>query len=261
MSETNRLILTEVFSNHTALITLNNPPLNLVTLDLCRELHETLLTLEDDPNVRVIVLTGSGQRAFCVGSDIKEFPEVWDDVIHKKLQNENLTFNQIELLSKPVIAAMEGNVLGGGCEISMACDIRILSETGRIGLPEINLGVFPGSGGLFRLARLVGPAKAVEMIYTGQVICAKDALELGLVNRVVPQGTACTAALELADQIAQKPFEAIRLIKRGVRELWQKTTEECFYTNLELSRAVFKSADCAEGVDAFLNKRSPHFNK
>lgn len=259
MNDSDHLILTQKFANKTALVTLNNPSLNLVTLDLCRELYETLLALEDDPEVRVIVLTGSGQRAFCVGSDIKEFPQVWDDVIHKKLQQENLTFNQVELLSKPVIAAMEGNVLGGGCELSMACDIRILSEAGRIGLPEIELGVFPGSGGIFRLARLVGPAKAVEMMYTGQILCAEEALRLGLVNQVVPQGTACTAALELAGRIAQKPFEAIRLIKRGVRELWQKTTQECFYPNLELSRTVFQTPDCAEGVDAFLHKRKPQF--
>ncbi len=259
MNDSSHLILTEKFADKTALVTLNNPPLNLVTLDLCRELHETLLALEDDPEVRAVVLTGSGQKAFCVGSDIKEFPQVWDDVIHKKLEKENLAFNQVELLSKPVIAAMEGNVLGGGCELSMACDIRILSEAGRIGLPEIHLGVFPGSGGIFRLAKLVGPAKAVEMMYTGQMLCAKEALQLGLVNRVVPQGTACTAALELAGQIAQKPFEAIRLIKRGVRELWQKTTQECFYPNLELSRTVFQTSDCAEGVDAFLHKRKPQF--
>lgn len=259
MNYQNDLILVDRSNERIAVVTLNNPPLNLVTLDLCRELREVLYKLEQDDTVRVVVLTGSGQKAFCVGSDIKEFPEVWDDVIHKKLQQENLTFNQVELLSKPVIAAMEGNVLGGGCELSMACDIRILSETGKIGLPEINLGVFPGSGGIFRLAKLVGPAKAVEMIYTGRTLCAQQALQLGLVNQIVPEGTACTAALEMARCIADKPFEALKLIKRGVRELWLKTTEECFYPNLELSRTVFQTPDCAEGVDAFLHKRKPVF--
>ena len=187
MEYRNEFILVDKTADRVTVVTLNNPPLNLVTLGLCRELRETLSKLEQDDEVRVIVLTGSGKRAFCVGSDIKEFPEVWDDVIGKKLEQENLTFNAVELLSKPVIAAMEGNVLGGGCELSMACDIRILSESGRIGLPEINLGVFPGSGGIFRLAKLVGPAKAVEMMYTGQMLPAQEALRLGLVNRDVLQ--------------------------------------------------------------------------
>ena len=147
MEYRNEFILVDKTADRVTVVTLNNPPLNLVTLGLCRELRETLSKLEQDDEVRVIVLTGSGKRAFCVGSDIKEFPEVWDDVIGKKLEQENLTFNAVELLSKPVIAAMEGNVLGGGCELSMACDIRILSESGRIGLPEINLGFFRAAAG------------------------------------------------------------------------------------------------------------------
>ena len=259
MEYKNEFVLVEVTDDRVARITLNNPPLNLVTLELCGELRETLYQLDQDDRVRAVVLTGSGSRAFCVGSDIKEFPQVWDDVVHKKLQNENLTFNAIELLSKPVIAAMEGHVLGGGCEIAMACDIRIMSQAGRIGLPEIDLGVFPGSGGIFRLAKLVGPAKAVEMMYTGSVLSAQEALDLGLVNRTVPEGTACEEAMALAKVIANKPFEAIRLIKRGVRELWLRTSQECFYSNLELSQHVFQTADCAEGVQAFLEKRKPVF--
>lgn len=259
MEYKNEFVLVEVTDDRVARITLNNPPLNLVTLELCGELRETLYQLDQDDRVRAVVLTGSGSRAFCVGSDIKEFPQVWDDVVHKKLQNENLTFNAIELLSKPVIAAMEGHVLGGGCEIAMACDIRIMSQAGRIGLPEIDLGVFPGSGGIFRLAKLVGPAKAVEMMYTGSVLSAQEALDLGLVNRTVPEGTACEEAMALAGVIANKPFEAIRLIKRGVRELWLRTSQECFYSNLELSQHVFQTADCAEGVQAFLEKRKPVF--
>ena len=196
-----------------------------------------------------------------MGSNIKEFPEVWDDVIGKKLQNENLAFDAIELLDKPVLAALEGNTLGGGCEIAMAADIRIMSETGHIGLPEINLGVFPGSGGLFRLARHVGVAKAYELLYTGRIMDAKEALECGLVNHLVPEGKTEEKAMELATVIAGKPFEAIKLIRKGVREMWQKTTAENFRLNLELSRTIFQTSDCAEGVDAFINKRQPEFGK
>ena len=161
MEYKNKLILVEKPRKNVALITLSNPPLNLVTLDLSAELRETLFKLEQDDEVRVIVLTGSGQRAFCVGSDVKEFPQVWDDVIGKKLQKENETFNCIEFLEKPVIAAMEGTVCGGGYEMAMACDLRIMSDISKIAQPEINLGVFPGSGGLFRLPRIVGAAKAI----------------------------------------------------------------------------------------------------
>ena len=167
---------------------IDRPPLNILTLELSAEMQETFHRLEEDPQVRVIVLRGSGEKAFCVGADIKEFPQVWDDVIGKKLRNENLAIDGIELLDKPVIAAIEGNALGGGCEIAMACDIRFMSETGKIGCPEINLGVFPGSGGLYRMARYIGIARAYEMLYTGKTISAQEACQIGLVNHVVPAG-------------------------------------------------------------------------
>lgn len=195
MEYENNLILVEKPADKVALITLNNPPLNLVTLELSRELKETLFRLEQDDEVRVVVLTGSGEKAFCVGSDVKEFPQVWDDVIGKKLQKENEVFNAIEFLDKPVIAAMEGNVCGGGYEMAMACDLRILSESGRIAQPEINLGVFPGSGGIFRLPKLVGASKAMEMMFLGEFIDAEDCLRLGLVNRLAPAGKTVSAFL------------------------------------------------------------------
>jgi enoyl-CoA hydratase/carnithine racemase len=149
--------------------------------------------------------------------------------------------------------------LGGGCEMAMACDIRIISENGKIGLPEINLGVFPGSGGLFRLSRLVGPSKAMEMMFTGRILTAMEAREIGLVNQIAAQGKALEAALELAAEIAEKPVQAIKLIKQAVREIGQLSTAECMLQNLEFSRTIFQTPDCAEGVDAFINKRKPCF--
>ena len=259
MEYQNNLILVEKPRKNVALITLNNPPLNLVTLEMSAELRETLFKLDQDEDVRVVVLTGSGQRAFCVGSDVKEFPKVWDDVIGKKLQKENETFNCIEFLDKPVIAAMEGTVCGGGYEMAMACDLRILSDAGKIAQPEINLGVFPGSGGLFRLPRIIGPSKAMEMMFLGEFIEAEECLRLGLVNKLAPAGAVVAAALDMAEKIAQKPFEAIKLIKKGVREIGNSGSAECFYKNLEFSKNVFKTPDCAEGVDAFLHKRPPVF--
>lgn len=258
MKYENNLILVSI-KDKVALVTLNRPPLNILTLEMTAELRRTLHQLEVDEDVRVVVLRGSGERAFCAGADIKEFPSVWDDVIGKKLLNENLAVDEIELLEKPVIAALEGNTLGGGCEIALACDIRIMSETGKIGLPEINLGVFPGSGGLYRLARHVGLSKAYEMLYVGSIIEAAEALSIGLVSQVVPAGSTEEHALTLARVIASKPFEAIKLIKKGVRAMWQKPTEEVFRTNLEFSKQIFQTPDCAEGVDAFINKREPRF--
>jgi enoyl-CoA hydratase len=257
MSYDNNLVGVEIGEN-IALLTLNRPPLNILTLALTAELRRTLHTIENDERVRVVVLS-AGERAFCAGADIKEFPSVWDDVINKKLLNENLAVDEIELLEKPVIAAMEGNILGGGCEIALACDLRIMSEEGKIGLPEINLGVFPGSGGLYRLARHVGLSVAYEMLYTGKIISADEAKAIGLVNHVVGRGATQEKAFELARTIASKPFEAIKLIKKGVRELWQKPTEDVFRANLEFSKQIFKTEDCAEGVDAFIKKRNPLF--
>jgi enoyl-CoA hydratase/carnithine racemase len=261
MDYKNNLILVENKGKGVALVTLHNPPLNLVTLPLRDELSEALRKLDVDEAVRVVVLTGSGQKAFCVGSDVKEFPEVWDDVITKKLQKENETFNLIEFLSKPVMCAMEGTVCGGGFEMAMACDMRILSEEGRIAMPEINLGVFPGSGGLFRLPKLVGPYKAMEMMFLGEFVPAEDCVRIGLVNRLAPAGKVVDTALELAGKIAEKPFEAIKLIKKGVHAIGSKSTEESFIDNLRFSEEIFKTPDCAEGVDAFLNKRKPHFKQ
>lgn len=259
MTDNNELLLVEGPTNGVVVVTLNNPPLNLVTLELTAALMTCMSELDQRDDVRAIVVIGSGTRAFSAGSDIKEFPQVWDDVIDKKLRRENEAFNKIEFLSKPVIAAMEGSVTGGGFELAMACDLRVLSDQGRVALPEVNLGVFPGSGGIFRLPRLVGPAKAVEMMFLGEFIEADQALALGLVNRLAPAGETRAAAVDLAEQIARKPAESIRIIKQAVREMQFQTTEECFARNLEFSKAIFQTADCAEGVDAFLNKRRPRF--
>lgn len=260
MEYINKLITIEI-DDGVATATLNNPPLNILTLDMSAELRDAFHRLETDDDVRVVVLRGSGDKAFSVGADIKEFPGVWDDVIGKKLMNENLAIDSIEFMEKPVIAALEGNTLGGGCEIAMAADIRFMSETGHIGLPEINLGVFPGSGGLYRLARIVGQSRAYEMLYSGRIIPAQEALSIGLVTHLTPAGKAAEAAKELAAVIAGKPREAVKLIKKGVRELWQKTTAENFRPNLDLSKTVFQTKDCAEGVDAFINKRKPNFGR
>lgn len=253
------LILLEKKSSGVAILTLNNPPLNLTTLETTRQMKDTLKEIETDRSIRSIVITGAGDKAFCAGSDVKEFPEVRNQVIEKKLKKEIETFNAIELLSKPVVAAINGVACGGGGEIALACDIRIMAEDAQIGFPEVKLGVFPGSGGLYRLPKLVGSAVALELMYLGKLISAQEALRIGLVNHVVLKGDVLTHAMELAETIAKQPRESLKAIKRGVYESDQLTLKENTNLTLELSEKVFKTDDCTEGVEAFFEKREAKF--
>lgn len=260
MKYANDLVKVEVRDDGVAIVRLDNPPLNVVTVELARQLYDALHVMESDERVRVLVLAGAGEKAFSVGSDIKEFPEVRDDVLDKKLRRENEAFNLIEFLPVPSIVALEGTVCGAGFEISMAADIRILSNAGRMALPEITLGIFPASGGLFRLSKIVGMPKALEIMYLGEFMDARECLRIGLVNRLAPAGSALDTALELAGKIATKPREPLRRIKRGVRDFLFSSTEECFYENLRRSADLWKSPDGCEGTSAFLEKRTPKFS-
>jgi enoyl-CoA hydratase/carnithine racemase len=192
-------------SRGVAVLTLDNPPLNLTTLVTLDKLLSACRDIARDEQVRTVVVTGSGSKAFCAGSDIGEFVHVRDDVVSRKLARENIAFTALEQLPMPVIAALNGVALGGGAEIALACDIRIMDETARIGFPEVKLGIFPGSGGIFRLPRLVGPAKAYELLYTGELIDAHEAHRIGLVNRLAPAGQALSAAVALAESLASRP--------------------------------------------------------
>ncbi len=254
-----RLVLVERLGGGVAKLILDNPPFNLVTLEMTRQLIEALDELEGDASVRAVVVTGAGEEAFCAGSDVKEFEAVRDRVVEKKLAQENEAFSGLEALSKPVVAAIEGLAYGGGCEISMACDLRIVAEGARIALPEVRLGVVPGSGGLFRLPELVGPGQAMQLMYLGEPIGAREAERIGLVNEVVPDGEALSRALEVARRISRQPREAVAAIKRGVRQSARLTRAEATRLTLELSDHVFRTEDCAEGIRAFFEKREPRF--
>ncbi len=258
MSE-HRLVLVERLEGGVAKLTLNDPPLNLVTLEMARQLIEALQEIDADRSIRAVVVTGAGDEAFCAGSDVKEFADVRDRVVEKKLARENEAFGKFESLSRPTVAAIEGLAYGGGCEISMACDLRIAGEGAKFALPEVRLGVVPGSGGLFRLPELVGPARAMELMYLGQPIDAREAECIGLVNEVVPDGEAISRALDVAGSISRQPKEAVAAIKRGVRESLHSGREDSVRLTLELSDHVFQTDDCAEGIQAFFEKREPRF--
>lgn len=244
-----------------ATLVLNNPPMNVVTLQLTRELGECLAELAADPAVRVVVVTGAGTRAFCAGSDIKEFLELMDPTvaIDRKMAKENRVFDSLDRLPKPTIAAINGLALGGGAELALCCDLRVMAEGTRIGFPECKLGVFPGTGGTQRLPRLVGEALAKELMYTGDPIDAQRAHQIGLVNRVVPAGQALAAARELAATIAERSGLAVACIKEAVD--YGLTAGEAAGQSLalQLIGRLFGSEDVKEGVKAFLEKRPPKF--
>ncbi|MFA9441153.1 enoyl-CoA hydratase/isomerase family protein [Uliginosibacterium sp. sgz301328] len=256
MEERTKLIKVEALGAGVSLLTLNNPPLNINSIEMTRQLAEALGALDADPATRVVVVTGAGTRAFCAGSDVKEFPAISDDFVGKKLRRENEVFDMVEELSQPVIAAIEGVALGGGCELAMACDIRIMAASARIGLPEVNLGVFGGSGGLFRTPALVGASRAKELMFLGELIPADEAERIGLVSHVVPDGEAVPRAVAMAERIAAKPFEAIKAIKLGVRQCTGVSRADALKINFQLTDHVFRSDDCREAVSAFLEKRA-----
>lgn len=242
-----------------AVLTLDNPPLNLNAMPTLRLLRRHVAQIAGDTRVRCVVVTGAGERAFCAGSDIHEFKSVMDDVVAKKLRLENEAFNGLAELPVPVIAALNGVTLGGGAEIALACDLRIMAAGARIGFPEVKLGVFPGSGGVFRLPRLVGSARAYELLYTGDLLDAAQALGIGLVNRVVPQAEVLPTALALAARLAAGPARALMLIRRAVREAWHQSIQQSIAQSLADSDAVFKGPDVVEGVQAFFDKRPAQF--
>ncbi|HEX8166344.1 MAG TPA: enoyl-CoA hydratase-related protein [Beijerinckiaceae bacterium] len=244
-----------------AVVTLNNPPLNLVTLAMTRRLHDTVARLADDDAVRVLVLTGTGDKAFCAGSDIKEFPEMMaaGAVVPKKLALENETWSLVDHFPKPTVAAVRGLAFGGGLELAACCDLIVAEEGAKLALPEIRLGVFPGAGGTIRVTRRIGEGRAKEMMFFGDPLPVETALAWGLVNRVAPKGEALSAAMEMARRLAAQPAVALSLCKRSVDMAFNVPEERAIEAALAMSERVFTTQDCAEGVRAFFAKDSPRF--
>ena len=242
-----------------ALVTLNNPPLNVVTLEMTRELDAMVRRLAGDPAARVMVLTGSGAKAFCAGSDIKEFPQVADAVVAKKLARENAAYSRVADFPKPTIAALNGLAFGGGLELAVCCDLIVVEERTRLALPEIKLGVFPGSGGTIRVTRRIGEGRAKEMMFFGEPVPVETAQHWGLVNRVVAPGEAVKTALAMAGELADRPSVALQLCKQSIGMAFDRPEREGVEASLALSDRAFRTADCAEGVRAFFAKEAPRF--
>ena len=238
---------------------LDNPPLNLVSAEMTRQLDQTLDALAADAAIRAVILAGAGERAFCAGSDVKEFEQLSGQVAQGKLLLEKLVYRKLAELPMPTIAAIDADALGGGLELALCCDIRIAAQGARLGMPEVRLGVIPGSGGTQRLPRVIGPARAKEMILVGELIDAAEAHRIGLVNQVVEAGQAREAALEMAGRIAQRGPLAVREAKRLLDRALDLDLDAGMAAELDASHRVFSSHDMLEGARAFFAKRPPTF--
>lgn len=242
-------------------LTLANPPLNLVTRELLVELGEALAALETAApgDVRAVVVTGEGERAFSAGSHVGEFESQRGPNGRERHALESGMADRLARLPMPTIAAIEGNALGGGLELALCCDIRVASETSRLGLPEVRLAVTPGAGGTQRLPRVVGAARAKELILTGRVLTAVEAEAIGLVSRVVPAGQALAAADEIAAEIAARGPVAVREAKRLIDLATDADIATGLAAELDASDRVFATDDVGEGADAFFAKREPQY--
>jgi enoyl-CoA hydratase/carnithine racemase len=240
-------------------ITIEHPPVNALNSATIEELASVLDEIAGNGDVRALVITGAGQ-AFVAGADIREIAALQTpEQANTLLEQAHTFFDRLDNLPIPVIAAVNGYCLGGGSEIALACDVRFASDRARFGQPEINLGIIPGFGGTVRLTRLVGPARAVEIMLTGADISAQEALRYGLVNKVVPDGTVVREARNLARLLATKPRGATEAILKLVQDGYGQPAADA----LAAERAAFSnlvgSPDMREGLSAFLEKRKPTF--
>ena len=252
-------ILLEI-KNNIAVVTINRPDkLNALNGDTINELDDLFTSLKNNQEVFVVVVTGSGEKAFVAGADISELNKL--DVLSAKEFSEkgNRVYRKIEDLEKPVIAAVNGFALGGGCELALACHIRTASENAKFGQPEVNLGIIPGYGGTQRLARVINSARALEMILTGDMVSAEEAFRIGLVNKLYPQAELLNKTLELASKIASKGQQAIRLALKAVKATDNISLVEGLNYEASLFALVCGTDDFKEGTKAFLEKRKPQF--
>jgi len=251
--------ITDQIDGNVATITINNPPRNIITLPLMDELDKTIDALSENPVVKAVILTGNGS-VFIAGADIHEILAIPNAAEGEKLSKRgHALFNKIEWMRIPVIVAINGFCLGGGLELALACHIRIAGDRSRLGLPEIGLGIMPGFGGTQRLPRLVGMAKAMELILTGDMISAEEAKAIGLVNRVVPETEVLKEAHGLAKKISAKSRMAISAAMRAISEESIMRISAGLSLEAEIFGTLCETADMKEGLSAFVEKRQPKF--
>jgi len=249
--------ITENHQPHIALVQLNRPKeLNALNLELMAELRDALKSLDEDNSVRVIIITGN-EKAFAAGADIKQMAN--KSAIDMFKADQFSTWDQIRKTRKPIIAAVSGFALGGGCELAMTCDMIIASETAMFGQPEIKIGVIPGAGGTQRLTKAVGKARAMEMVLTGNFISAEEAKNYGLINKVVPIELYLDEAGKIAKQIAEMSPIATQLAKEAVNRSFETHLDEGLHFERKNFYLAFASDDQQEGMQAFIEKRQPTY--
>ena len=269
MAEAEAQAKTDLVRYHTdkgiAFLTLNDPPANTYSYEMMQALDQAILTARMDENVQVIIITGNGEKFFCAGADIAMLSNVTPTFKYYFCLHANETLNRLEQTPKLVIAAINGHCVGGGLEVAMAADIRLARKNaGKMGLPEVSLGVLPGTGGTQRLVRLVGKPKAIELMATGQLFDYERGAELGIVNRIIEAETADAFMDQVVDYAKQfttpnKASQAVGKIKRSVQTGGEISFEAALALERELQQQLFQSDDAREGLDAYVNKRKPQF--
>ena len=246
--------------DHVSIVRLNRPDkFNALSRDMILALSNTFTNIEKQRELRAVIITGAGERAFCTGTDISELAGLDEDSAREVSRRGQALCKQIESCGVPVIAAVNGIAAGGGCELALACHIRIASPNAQFSLPETKLGAMPGYGGTQRLAREVGNGRALEMMLTGRTVTAAEALQFGLINRIVPAGELLNAAESLAHEIASLAPLAIRACLEAVNRGADLTLAEGLALEAKLFAGLFASDDVREGTSAFLEKRPPVF--
>lgn len=240
------------------LLTLNRPEsFNSISREMLADLHALVSELRFDEELRVLIITGAGDKAFCSGADLKERATMTQPEVRRYIQTIRSLFTMIEELPVPTIAAVNGIALGGGTEIALACDLRIVADTAKMGLTETSLAIIPGAGGTQRLPRIIGPSRAKEMIFTAERIDAKRAYEIGLANQTVPAADLLTAARAMAERIAQNGPVALRMAKRAVDKGIQMDLANGMAFETTCYDVLIPTEDRIEGLTAFKEKRKP----
>ncbi len=242
-----------------AIVTLNRPPVNALNQEVLDALEATFAELANDETVGAVILTGSGEKAFVAGADITEFPKLNSANGEKLSRRGQEVFQKIADFPAPVIAAVNGFALGGGLELALACDIRVVADSARVGLPEVTLGIFPGYAGTQRLPRLIGIGKAKELVFTGMMIDGAEAFRIGIADYLVPAAEVVARAKEIAAKILKVGPLAVRLAKQAVNQGLDLTLEEGQKLEAALFAKLCDSEDQKEGAMAFLEKRPPAF--
>src|SRR5512132_2642664 len=265
MTDSNRELVGYRVGEGVAVVTLGDPPANTYSYEMMQQLDARILEARMDESVQVIVITGSGEKFFCAGANIQMLSEVTPTFKYYFCLHANETLSRLEQTPKLVIAAINGHCVGGGLEVALAADIRIArKDAGKMGLPEVSLGVLPGTGGTQRLVRIVGKSKAIELMATGQLFDFERGLELGILNQILEAETGERFAEMVREYAVQfttpnKAAHAVGRIKRAVQTGSEISFEPALALERELQQQLFQSEDAKEGLDAYVNKRKPEF--